>query len=423
MVEKVVVSGMGIVSAIGQSIADFGLSLEQGKCGIDNVAAMNDELASSMGAVIRNFSFSDSVNLFSTRAPELTDIGRRCTNRTPANVQTSTIAVMQAWLDARLDEKSCPSDRISIIVAGSNLADKQQYDLVERFNKAPEYIPPSFAFQFMDTNLVGVLSEVFGIHGEGFTVGGASASGGAALVKAGQMIKYGLADICVVVGAHADLSPVTLQAFINIGAMVGTGFIGDPKKACRPFDLAHAGFIYGQGSGCIILESLDSARRRGVNPLAEITSGAIGLDGNRLSNPSVEGEARIMSEALRQAGLSPSNIDYLNTHGSASPLGDKTEIDAIKRVFKENLSDMWVNSTKALTGHCLFSAGIVEVIGTIIQMEKGFVHPNINLDNPIDTSCRFSGKTAEKINVEMAMSNSFGFGGINTSIVIGKIAA
>jgi malonyl-ACP decarboxylase len=222
----------------------------------------------------------------------------------------------------------------------------------------------------------------------------------------------------MVVGSLADLSPMEMQGFVNIGGMGGKAFSDEPARACRPFDSAHEGFIYGQGSGCIILESGECARKRKTSILASMPGGAVVLDGNRLSNPNEDGEVRVMEEALRQAGIGYQELDYINAHGTSTPLGDETEIKAIKRVLKERLTQVWVNSTKSMTGHCLYSAGVIEAIASIIQMREGFVHPNLNLEHPIDSECRFSGAVTVPAEIKTAMSNSFGFGGINTSIIL-----
>jgi malonyl-ACP decarboxylase len=272
----------------------------------------------------------------------------------------------------------------------------------------------------MDTDHVGTLSEIFQIQGEGFTTGGSSASGNVAIIKACQAIRWGILDSCVVVGALADLSPMELQGFYNLGAMGGKRFHDQPGKACRPFDKDHEGFIYGQAGGCLVLESWESAQKRGIPILAQIAGGALVLDGNRLPNPNTHGEARAMTSALKQAGVQPGDIDYLNAHGSSSPLGDETEIDAVKKVFKENISHLRINSTKSLTGHCLTAAGVIETIATIIQMKEGFIHPNLNLEHPIDDECKFSRQQSIETSISTAMNNSFGFGGINTSVIIKK---
>ena len=216
----------------------------------------------------------------------------------------------------------------------------------------------------------------------------------------------------------ADLSPMELQGFFNLGAMGGKKYKDLPTKACRPFDRDHEGFIWGQASACIVLESVRSMAARGARGLAELIGGSVVLDGNRLADPDVDGEVRAMKTALKSAELNASDVNYLNAHGTSSPLGDQTEVKAIRRVFDTCLKDLPINATKGLTGHCLYSAGVIEAIATTIQIRGAFLHPNKNLYHPIDEHCRFCGATSEPTAIQVAMSNAFGFGGINTSILI-----
>ena len=240
------------------------------------------------------------------------------------------------------------------------------------------------------------------------------------IIKGYQSVKSGIADICLVSGIVADLSPMDIQGFYNMGAMGGRGFYGQPELACRPFDTQHEGFIYGQAGACIILESLQHARKREQTVLAEIKGTAINLDANSSSNPNCEGEEKAMRKAINQSGLSIFNIDYINTHGTSSPLGDRTEAEAIINFLGSNVNNVYVNATKGLTGHCLYSAGIVEMIATVLQIKEGFFHPNINLLEPIRREIKFCKDRSEDGIINAAISNSFGFGGINTSIVICK---
>jgi malonyl-ACP decarboxylase len=274
--------------------------------------------------------------------------------------------------------------------------------------------------QFMDTYQLGVLSELFNIQGEGFTVGAASASGNLALIEGTRLIKNGDTDICIVMGTLADLSPAEIQGFINLGAMGGKTLTENPEKACCPFDAAHEGFIYGQSAACIILESRESANKRGVKSLAQIKGFANKLQGSHLTDPSEEAEFNVMKRAVEMGDCELSDVEYINTHGTSSPIGDITEIAAIKSLFKADVKNIWLNSTKSISGHCLWSAGVVEAISTVIQIQNSFVHPNLNLENPIDTECRFVGTEAAHANIRLALSNSFAFSGIHSSILIGK---
>jgi malonyl-ACP decarboxylase len=268
---------------------------------------------------------------------------------------------------------------------------------------------------------VAVLSELLSIRGEGFVVAGASASGNVAILKASQLIQLGIVDVCVIVGALSDLSPLALQGFYNTGAMGGKRFKSLPNKACRPFDKSHEGFIYGQGCGCVILEAAESVKKRGIKPFAKLLGGALLLDGHSLPDPSEVGEIKVMTHCLELACIKPHEVDYINAHGSSSPLGDITEINAIKQVFSHEINKIWINSTKGLIGHCLFAAGVIEAIACVVQMQNNFIHPNINLVNAIDNICLFAPKQAMSSNIYIAMNNSFGFGGINSSLLLKKV--
>jgi malonyl-ACP decarboxylase len=419
--KRVFVSGMGCVNSIAESAAEFEQALKEGRQGIDFYRESQQKGPIKIGAEIRNFSLNKRMDHYfqNESIPQnLLNKARKITRRSPFVIQTAIAAVLEAYIQADLFQKQISGERIGIIVAGNNLTNAVKNAYVEKCKNDLEYMSPSYALQFMDTDHIGTLSEIFGIFGEGCTVGGASASGNVGIIKAHEMLQLGIADICIVVGAMAELSDAEMYSFYNIGALGGRKFATEPGKACRPFDREHEGFIYGQGCGCFILESQESVSKRNVNVLAEMMGGAILLDGNRLSNPSEKGEARVMELALDRCGLVPEDIDYINAHGTSSPLGDETELKAIEHVWKDNVKNVWINSTKGLIGHCLYAAGVMEAIASIIQMKEGFLHPNQNLVHPIQKGFRFVGNEAEERQIDTAISNSFGFGGINTSIVL-----
>lgn len=416
---KVGITGTGIISSIGESLPEFRQSLKDGKSGIKQVTSLQEPKPSvNIVAEIQNFSFFEMLERLQNIPDEKMNLAKRLGRRAPLAIQTSIIAALQAWSDAQLFGNKPSSERIGLIVAGQNSTQHYQYDLIPKFKENPEYLSPRYALEFLETNQVGVLSELFEINGEGFVVGGASATGNVGIIKAYQLVQFGLADICLVVGVLADLSPLDMQGFINIGAMGGKKFGNQPEKACRPFDSQHEGFIYGQASACIIIESGMSALKRAMPFMAEIAGGSLNLDGNSSSDPKVNGEMKAMLSALSQAALSASDVSYINTHGSSSPLGDKTEAEAIGKIFGKRNSNLWLNSTKSLTGHCLYSAGLVEAIATVEQMREGFLHANKNLENPICHDLQFCGPESIKHKIDVAMSNSFGFGGINSAIIL-----
>jgi malonyl-ACP decarboxylase len=415
---RVLVTGLGVVSSIGLGPEAFCAALKAGKSGIRSISQQDSEhgLRINIAALLNDFDFNREIEALDGLPQELLERAMVVARRAPLSIQASTLSALQAWKQAGLMTRPADPLRTGVIVGGHNISQRYAYEMHEAHGENLDYIPPNYGLQFMDSTQVGVLSELFQIRGEGFTVGGASASGNVGLVQGCRMIQWGVVDVCLVVGALSDVSPMELKAWDNMGAMGGK-MIQCPESACRPFDQQHDGFIYGQGCGCLILESEASARSRSAQPLAEIAGAAMCLDGNRLSNPSREGEARVMAQALTRACMLPSDVQYLNTHGTASVLGDDIELAAIADVFSESVSQLWINSTKSLIGHCIYAAGAIEAVATIMQLNHGFVHPNPNLDNPIGDGLRFVGKESQLVEFDIAQSNSFGFGGFNTSIV------
>jgi malonyl-ACP decarboxylase len=209
-----------------------------------------------------------------------------------------------------------------------------------------------------------------------------------------------------------------LEAFAILGAASSGRWQDDPAGACRPFDQGHNGFVWGQGAGCVVLESPESIDGRRV--LGELVGASLVLDGNHLSNPSQQGEIRAMQLALDSGDLNPEHIGYINAHGTASPLGDGIECAAIKSLFRDRLPEIWVNSTKSLTGHCFSASGLIELIACVVQLNNSFAHPNRNLDSPIDRELKLVSLKAEPLSAEYALSNGFGFGGMNSSVVMRK---
>lgn len=419
MTQSVAITGMGILSSIGGSVAAFSASLRHANAGITKmVRQMEPSVSVDIAAEIQNFNFLETLNQYAHIPDAIFRKAKRLGQRAPFTIQVSILSALEAWQTADLFEKRPAPQKVGLIIAGQNTTQNYQYNLITKFRENPQYLSPRYCLEFLETNQVGILSELFTISGEGFVVGGASATGNVGLIKGYQSVRCGVCDLCLVVGIVADLSPMDIQGFYNMGAMGGKEFLNQPDKACRPFDTRHEGFIYGQAGACVVLESETHARKRGVPILAEIAGGSINLDANSSSNPNVNGEMHAMLSAIEQSGLSVSDIDYVNTHGSSSPLGDKTEAEAISSVFGNRASEVWLNATKGLTGHCLYSAGIVEAIATVVQMRDGFMHPNKNLQEPIHRGLRFCGSQAVEQRIDVAVSNSFGFGGINTSVVL-----
>ncbi|MBN3526385.1 beta-ketoacyl synthase N-terminal-like domain-containing protein [Paenibacillus apiarius] len=414
-----VITGMGIVCSIGSNIGDFLTSLKKGSNGISfEMPGDNLPLPLGISARITNFSFDARMKEMEKEHPHFVYKARNAAKRSSKSLHCSVVSMMEAWIHAGLDTCPASAEKIGIVVSGSNLSQYANFGAYKKFVDLPEFVSPGYALQFMDTDQVATLSEIFGITGESFTAGGASASGNVGIIKAMQMIELGILDVCIVVGPLTELSDVERMGFYNLGALGGKNFQTHPEKVCRPFDKKHDGFVCGEGSACLVVESLKSAKQRGAKVLAELAGGAIVLDANRLANPNEDGEVRAMMLALERAGVESHEIDYVNAHATSTPMGDITEAKAIKRVLGKESRKIWINSTKSLTGHCLFAAGVVEAVATVLQANEGFVHPNLNLDDPIDDQLLFCTDGSEKAEIDIAMSNSFGFGGMNTSILI-----
>lgn len=413
---RIAITGMGIVSSIGNNVEAFKEGLKQGKCGIRKVEYpfINECLC---GKIV-DFNMEELIERYQESLPDISNIIKQNKRRWSNSMRFTVAAAMEAWQDASMNIVN--KERTGCIIAGNNLTNNLQYDQYDSFKKNPEFFKPSFLLQFMDTNYLGMITEVFGIHGEGFTVGGTSASGNIAIINACRLIEQGVVDACVVVGVCAELSPMEIQGYLQLGGMGGNTFKDQPGLACRPFDEKHEGFIYGQSSACIVLESEKVAKERREKVYAYIRGGSIVLDGNHLPNPDLSGEKRAMKQAIEVAGLEVKDIDYINAHGTSTPKGDITELTAIRELFGEHIGNIKVNSTKGITGHCLYSAGIVEAIACVLQMQEGFVHGNRNLETPIELSEVLCKENMEKYNIQSAISNSFAFAGINTSIVLEK---
>jgi malonyl-ACP decarboxylase len=320
--------------------------------------------------------------------------------------------MLEAWQLAGLDAD--PPAAGTLVVAGSNLQQRDTAAVYAAHRDAPARVRASHGLTFLDTDLVGCLSQVFGLHGEGYTLGGASASGNLALIHAARHVRSGEADVAVVVAPIMRLSVFELHGLAGLGAMGGERCRDAPDRACRPFDRDRDGFIYGEGCGCVIVESRARAARRGAASLGVIAGYGVHLDGHRDPDPSAGGEAEAMRRAVAMSGIDADRIDYVNTHGSGSVLGDACEVEALRQA---GLSGARLNATKSLTGHTLSAAGAIEAIATLIQMHGGFLHPTRNLDCPIAGDLCWVRAAAELADIRYALNHSVGFSGINTAIV------
>lgn len=284
----------------------------------------------------------------------------------------------------------------ALIVAGNNLA-LEYHASVWRKGGA---VRPSHAVSYLDTDVIGVVSEATGVLGEGWTVGGASASGTLAVIAACRLIRADEADTCVVVAPVHELSSAERQALLVSGAMT--------DGVCRPFDRDRAGFAYRPAAAAVVL-------RRGGDPLAWLTGHGQRLDGRRGAEPDPRGQAAALRGALAAAEVEPSQVDYVNAHATGSRAGDAAEAAALTEVFGDGPV---VNSTKALTGHGLGAAGLTELVATVLQLREGFVHGNPALRAPLPGAPRLAGRESASADLRTAVSNSVAFSGINAALVV-----
>lgn len=412
----IIVSGIGVTSSIGQGKNDFTNALLAGEhCfdvmkrpGRQYIPDLNNEekahlqATSFLGAEIPSLIMPDNIPKGLIRTASFSS-------------QVALATLNEAWNDANLNE--IDAERIGLVVGGSNFQQRELIQTYQAYQQRLAFVRPTYAMNYMDSDLCGLCSEIFSIKGFAYTLGGASASGQAAVIQAIQAVESGQVDVCIAMGALMDLSYWECQGFRAIGAMGSDRYANNPELAARPFDDNRDGFIYGENCGVLVIEKAQM-RRNKVTPYASLTGWAMGIDGNRNPNPSFEGEMNVIQKALRKASLRPTDIDYINPHGTGSTIGDETELKAIQAC---GISGARINTTKSIIGHGLSAAGAVEIIATLVQMQKAKLHPSRNLQNPIDDEFDWVKNKSVDHQMECALSMSMGFGGMNTAVCLQRI--
>lgn len=406
-----IVSGIGITSAIGQGQEAFTQALLAGEHNFAVMQRPGRQIPSSDGDTVTSAFLGAEI-------PELTlpnNIARSTVRTLSFSGKVALASVAEAWQDAQLDKVD--PERIGLVVGGSNFQQRELHNTYSKYAGKVPFIRPTYAMSFFDSDVCGICTEVFGIKGPAYTIGGASASGQVAVVQAIQAVQAGTVDVCIAVGAMLDLSYWECQGFRSLGAMGSDNFADRPDLACRPYDRDRNGFIFGEGCGVIVVERdnlLSQTNRTDITPYAKLTGWAMAMDGNRNPNPSFEGEVKVIEQALAMADLTPESIDYVNPHATGSTIGDETELAALQHC---GLSHAYMNTTKSITGHGLTSAGAIELVATLVQMRAEKLHPCRNLDNPMSDAFQFVQTTTEH-RIQNAIKMSMGFGGVNTAICL-----
>jgi malonyl-ACP decarboxylase len=411
----IVVSGVGVTSAIGQGQAAFAAALLEGRHRFGVMARPGRQRppAEHAGAAPGSGFIGAEIGALALPAA----LPRSLLRTASFCGQVALATLHEAWHDADLDQVD-PS-RIGLIVGGSNVQQREQVVLHDHYRGREQFLRPTYGMSFLDSDLCGMCTEAFGIRGFAHSVGGASASGQLAVIEAIHAVESGRVDVCIALGALMDLSYWECQGLRSLGAMGSDRYADHPGLACRPFDQERDGFIFGENCGVLVIEKMGSAGARARAPYARLAGWAVAMDAQRNPNPSVDGEMAAIEGALKRAALPASAVDYVNPHGTGSHIGDSTELESLRRC---ELGHAWLNATKSVTGHGLSAAGAVELIAVLVQMKAGRLHPGINLDTPMDTGFNWVRSEGAAHRIDTALKLSMGFGGINTALCLQRCA-
>ena len=415
MERRVVVTGMSINTAIGNSLDTFYENLLAGKSAITRWKFTDTEnILSKVGGDISEYDCKAHVTDLADKMPaDKHQRLRRLARKAPFSSRIAMLCAADAYVDAQLDGSLDPATA-GVIVGGHNLHNNLLFNNIAQFNEEPEYINSLLSIHGLDTDVAASISEALGLNGPVFTVGGACASTNIALRNAIDEIRYHDQDVILVTGAPLDFSPIDLQAMAILGAISYQSFNDVPETASRPYDTAREGFIPSHGGAVLVVEELQHALDRGAHIYAEVLGVTTASDGCHLPSPSMEGQTRTMKRLLRKCDVAPEEVDYINAHATSTPLGDRTEIESIKEVFGEHAYKLKLNATKSMLGHTCWAAPAVETVAALLQMNRGTLHPSINIDEldpQVDLDVCANAAVEHEVNC--LMKNSFGFGGIN----------
>ena len=410
--KRVVVTGLGTINPLGNSIDAFWDSLINGVSGAAPITHFDaSNYKTQFGCEVKGFDPSQYVDAKEVRKHD------------PYTLYAFAAAA-QAVEDSGIDLETINKDRVGVIW-GAGIGGLQTfYEETHTFVPEKPRFSPFFIPKMIANIAGGLISIRYGFRGPNFTTVTACASASHAIIEAMNYIRMGKADLFVTGGSEAAINPAGVGGFNAMRALSTRN--DDPKTASRPFDKDRDGFVIGEGSGALILEEYEHAVKRGAKIYAEVAGGGMSADAYHMTAPDPDGSGAclVMKWAVEDAGLNPEDIDYVNVHGTSTPLGDIAEPKAIQKCFGEHAYKLSISSTKSMTGHLLGAAGAVEGIASILAIIHGVVPPTINhfTDDPeVDPKLDFTFNVAKKRNINAALSNTFGFGGHNASIIFKKI--
>lgn len=410
---RVVITGMGVVSPVGNDLETFWQSLKAGRSGIGRIASFDPEkFDCQIAGEARGY---DPLPYYKTP---------KDVRRTDRYTQLAMGAAKMSLDDSGLDLSATDLDRVGVMIgSGVGGLATMETQVAQMQIKGPDRTSP-FMIPMMISNMAsGFISMEHGLRGPNMAIVTACATANHCMGEAWRIIKFGDADIILAGGSEACVVPVGIAGFAAMRALSVRN--GEPERASRPFDKDRDGFVMGEGAGVIMLEEYGHAKKRGAKIYCELAGYGLTADAYHMSAPSPDGEgaARCMAMAMKHAGMNPEEIDYINAHGTSTPVGDVCETKAMKRAFGEHAKKgLAVSSTKSMTGHLLGAAGAVEMAACVMAMRDGVMPPTINLENP-DPECDldYVPNTAREKKIKAAISNSFGFGGHNSSLLIKAI--
>jgi 3-oxoacyl-[acyl-carrier-protein] synthase II len=408
---RIVVTGMGAVSPLGLDIPTLWEALQSGQSGAGRITLFDAEpFETKIAAEVKGFNPTDFIE-------------HREARRMDRYTQFATVAAMQAVKQANLDCAKEGTDVGVLIGSGIGGITTLSAQMATLAEKGPHRISPLLVPMMIADAAAGHVSIMLGAKGMNFCATSACSSGADAVGEACEIIKRGDVQVMIAGGAEAPLTPISIAGFNAAGALSVRN--DAPEKASRPFDAQRDGFVMGEGAAVLVLESLDHALKRDANILAELAAYGATSDAFHITQPAQDGGggAKAMLMALRKAGFSPKDIDYINAHGTSTSMNDKCETMAIKSVFGEDAYRVPVSSTKSMMGHMIGAAGAIEAVVCILAIQHGVVPPTINLENA-DPDCDldYVPNVARKQRVRAAMSNSFGFGGHNSVLILREYA-
>ncbi len=410
---RVVVTGLGCVSPVGNTVQDAWANILAGQSGIDLITKFDtSNFACKIAGEVKGFDLESYISVKDARAMD-------------SFIHYGIAAAAQAVHDAGLPTGDALNEELATrigCVIGSGIGGLPLIENThaEFVNRGARRITPFFVPASIINMVAGHVSMRFGFKGPNLAVVTACTTGLHCIGEAGRMIEYGDADVVIAGGAEATVSPLGIGGFAAMRALSTRN--DDPKAASRPWDKDRDGFVLGEGAGVVVVEEYEHAKARGAKIYAELSGYGMSADAGHMTAPNMDGPRRAMLAALRNAGINADEVAYLNAHGTSTPLGDVNETNAIKAAFGDHAHKMVVSSTKSMTGHLLGGAGGIESIFTILALYHQKVPPTINLDNQ-DPECDldYCANTARDMKMDVAIKNNFGFGGTNGTLVFRRV--